>query len=645
MQRIAVYALLDAQGVVDDYVSLFLRELKQQTSRILVVCSAEIAEADRKKLEACHVEICSTQKDMSNLTAYCAGILQLGIDAISACDELICADSTLMGPVVPFAEMFSAMAQKQVDYWGIACHYGGFFKDISIAPHPETSFLVFRKTLMQTQEFYDIWKSFPQEVSVETYLRLFEGNLNGLFGKSWECYVNTDDLEAFSTQPMLFYAKELLRNRKCPVFLRSSFCVDYEQILNSSLGQPGRELYDYLRGETTYSMDLLWQHILRTMHQVDFRRNMQLNYILPVAQHDENLSKQVLKNRKIALVMHLYFMDLLEESLAYARSIPAEADVYITVNTPEKKALVESKFKTLPCSNLYVLQIQNRGRDVSSLLIGFAPYVNQYDYVCFVHDKKSVGCKPASVGESFGYACWENVLKNKEFVLNILNTFESNPHMGLLVPPPPSCGFFFSHLASNGWVGNFDQTKELIQKLNLKIPVSEDKMPTASYGSMFWFRADALRPLLDYHWKYEDFLPEPNHQINGTILHAIERIHPFVAQQSGYYPAIVMSSSFAAIQQTNALYCVETLQELAYRVIPENYFLTTKTQLNHIANLAQGIGSGAPSNAAQLNFSPYEMSHTRKLRNKLKQLFPKSLYQFMMKIKRALFGPHDGAEI
>ncbi|MEG1323168.1 MAG: rhamnan synthesis F family protein, partial [Ruthenibacterium sp.] len=374
---------------------------------------------------------------------------------------------------------------------------------------------------------------------------------------------------------------------------------------------------------------------------------MQLNYILPVAQHDENLSKQVLKNRKIALVMHLYFMDLLDESLAYARSIPAEADVYITVDTPEKKALVESKFKTLPCSNLYVLQIQNRGRDVSSLLIGFAPYVNQYDYVCFVHDKKSVGCKPASVGESFGYACWENVLKNKEFVLNILNTFESNPHMGLLVPPPPSCGFFFSHLASNGWVGNFDQTKELIQKLNLKIPVSEDKMPTASYGSMFWFRADALRPLFDYHWKYEDFPVEPN-GLDGTILHAIERLYPIAAQQAGYYPGTVMSACQAAIQHSNLELYVQELSKNIFRFVSYSDINGTENQFNQLVpHILEAEATGDYERVYNWNKSQaqsntqYEKSFWRKLRNRLQKLLPNGLYEKIMKLKRKLFGPHD----
>ena len=38
---------------------------------------------------------------------------------------------------------------------------------------------------------------------------------------------------------------------------------------------------------------------------------------------------------KIALVIHLYFPDLLEENKHYIESMPKDADIYITTNTQE----------------------------------------------------------------------------------------------------------------------------------------------------------------------------------------------------------------------------------------------------------------------------------------------------------------------
>ena len=52
-------------------------------------------------------------------------------------------------------------------------------------------------------------------------------------------------------------------------------------------------------------------------------------------------------------------------------------------------------------------------------------------------------------------------------------------------------------------------------------------------GTMFWARSAALKPLFDLKLARDDYPPEPI-PYDGTILHAIERLLPFVAQHAGY---------------------------------------------------------------------------------------------------------------
>ncbi|WP_353937923.1 rhamnan synthesis F family protein, partial [Parabacteroides goldsteinii] len=49
-------------------------------------------------------------------------------------------------------------------------------------------------------------------------------------------------------------------------------------------------------------------------------------------------------------------------------------------------------------AHIKVIVVENRGRDVSALLVGCAPYISDYKYVCFVHDKKTTQLKPYCVG-------------------------------------------------------------------------------------------------------------------------------------------------------------------------------------------------------------------------------------------------------
>ncbi|MCQ4775946.1 rhamnan synthesis F family protein, partial [Lacrimispora saccharolytica] len=57
------------------------------------------------------------------------------------------------------------------------------------------------------------------------------------------------------------------KNRKCPIFKRRSFFQDYNVVLDATLGQGARELYEYLRDNQLYDVDMIWENILRTCHQ------------------------------------------------------------------------------------------------------------------------------------------------------------------------------------------------------------------------------------------------------------------------------------------------------------------------------------------------------------------------------------------
>ena len=66
-----------------------------------------------------------------------------------------------------------------------------------------------------------------------------------------------------------------------------------------------------------------------------------------------------------------------------------------------------------------------------------------YDLVCFAHDKKTKQFKPFTIGKSFSYKCFENILGSKSDVENIIATFKSNKRLGVLTPPPTNPAAFF----------------------------------------------------------------------------------------------------------------------------------------------------------------------------------------------------------
>ncbi len=188
---------------------------------------------------------------------------------------------------------------------------------------------------------------------------------------------------------------------------------------------------------------------------------------------------------------------------------------------------------------------ENRGRDVSTYLVTCRDVFENYDLICCMHDKKTPSALDRIYGMQFQNHCFENNLATKEYVQNIISLFSNNNHLGMLCPPP-SVHTFRDKLGKN-----LEGLKKLYDMLDLTVPF--DNSPNAPFGSMFWIRKEAIKPLFRKDWKYEDFPEEPLPD-DGTISHAIERIYPAVAQEAGFLSAAVMPDYYARILITNSLY-------------------------------------------------------------------------------------------
>ena len=82
--------------------------------------------------------------------------------------------------------------------------------------------------------------------------------------------------------------------------------------------------------------------------------------------------------------------------------------------------------------------------------------------------------------------------------------------------------------------------------------INPEIMPVAPYGDMFWFRSAALKKAIGHGLDYKDF--DVPYAIDFTMMHAIERIYGYAAQDSGYYYATVINSDDARSDLINFQY-------------------------------------------------------------------------------------------
>ena len=87
-----------------------------------------------------------------------------------------------------------------------------------------------------------------------------------------------------------------------------------------------------------------------------------------------------------------------------------------------------------------------------------------------------------------------------------------------------------------GWGENLPYATDLARRLGIAepLPATTFNFPV---GSMFWARTAALRPLLELGLNWDDFPAEPV-PYDGSLLHAIERLLPFVVERAGFRSAV-----------------------------------------------------------------------------------------------------------
>jgi lipopolysaccharide biosynthesis protein len=104
----------------------------------------------------------------------------------------------------------------------------------------------------------------------------------------------------------------------------------------------------------------------------------------------------------------------------------------------------------------------------------------------------------------------------------VLDCFATNDSIGLVFADDP-------HLS------DWDLNRQIAEELAKRMGRAKPLPPFFDFplGTMFWARPRALESLLQLNLQWQDYPEEPA-PLDGTVLHAIERLLPFAASQAGY---------------------------------------------------------------------------------------------------------------
>lgn len=246
-------------------------------------------------------------------------------------------------------------------------------------------------------------------------------------------------------------------------------------------------------------------------------------------------------NKCITVILYFYYSETLDSYMEYMNHIPDSFHIEIYSPSTEILKRLKKRFTSRKHTGFHIKE--NRGRDISALLVAARDAVAASDYVCFLHDKSPNAEYLTEDTERWTDNLWGNMLSDELYIRHVISLFEHEKDLGILFPPAP-IGEYLFHWYGDTWLANYENTCKLAETIGLSAKIKRGDMPTGM-GTVFWARGEALKKLYSLDWTYEMFPEEPL-AADGMLNHAVERVLEYAAEDMGYKTGCIMTAEYAS---------------------------------------------------------------------------------------------------
>ncbi len=229
---------------------------------------------------------------------------------------------------------------------------------------------------------------------------------------------------------------------------------------------------------------------------------------------------------EIAVHLHLFYVEQLDDLLQRLQNLAAYPyDLFVTMvneNAAAKQKILAFK----PDAQIWL--VPNYGYDIGP----FIDFLHQidldaYKYIIKIHTKRLTCGSYCYVNHHrFCMDTWRKMMLDAVLspaaVANNLQLLQNNPAIGLI-----GCDYVMTD-EKKAYCDIEEQVAAEMSKLGFTIPT--DKHFIA--GTMFWARAELLKPFLTY--KIADFATSADNVHDKTLAHTAERMFGLVMASQGY---------------------------------------------------------------------------------------------------------------
>lgn len=515
MKRLLLYVHFNKYNRVSSHVYYQLIQMRPLFSRVVFITNSHLSQENQDKLRSQNLMDDFLQRENIgfDFAAWRDGMNHIGFDNLDSYDIVTVMNDTCFGPLWDVKEHYlSYEKQDEIDFWGLTNNRATKqFKE-----HIQSYFITFKKAVIQSETFHNFWENIQNHADVQRVIDDYETQVTTTLLDAGFKYGVIFDTTKEDASHMLhadfsYYNPTAILNHRVP-FIKVK-AIDNNQHITPYL------LND-IQKNSTYPIDLIVSH-MSEINYPDFSYLLGHKYVKKRERVD-------LKNQKVAVHLHVFYVDLLEEFLTAFKQFHFSYDLFITTDSDDKKAEIE-EILSANSQEAQIFVTGNIGRDVLPML-KLKNYLSAYDFVGHFHTKKS---KEADfwAGQSWREELIDMLVKPAD---NILAQLQQNPKIGLVIADMPT--FFRYNKIVDAWNEHLiaPEMNTLWQKMGMTKKIDFNAFHTfvMSYGTFVWFKYDALKPLFDLNLTDDDVPEEPLPQ--NSILHAIERLLIYIAWNEHY---------------------------------------------------------------------------------------------------------------
>ena len=515
MKRLLLYVHFNKFNDLSSHVEYQLTKMRPLFSKLVFISNSSLPAEKRDYLlqKGLITDFLQRENSGFDFAAWRDGMHWVGFDYLKDYDSITLMNDTCFGPLWDLKDIYEQFEHDpETDFWGMT----NFRANHQFKEHLQSYYLSFSRRVVQSTAFQDFWIGVRNYTEVQDVIDHYETqvttNLTDV-GFKYKAVFDTVDVD---TTGMLhpdfsYYNPTAILKHGVP-FIKVKTIDANQHIVPYIL--------DEIERKTDYPVDLIVSH-MSNINFPDFKYLLGRKY-LQATQASYSDSKRV------AVHLHVFYVDLLQEFLTAFHHFRFPYDLYITTDVEEKRGEIEAILEANQVSG-QIFVTGNIGRDVLPMLL-LKEKLQGYDYIGHFHTKKS---KEADfwAGESWRKELIEMLVLPAN---TILANFEEKANLGLVIADIPT---FFRY---NKIVDAYNENQiapamnDLWQEMGLKKEIDFNALHTfvMSYGTYVWFKYDALKPLFDLDLTDKDVPAEPLPQ--NSILHAIERLLVYIAWDKNY---------------------------------------------------------------------------------------------------------------